>query len=238
MKKKPAVIAVTDNMGPEHKLQQYLRWLQSDGTNVECAVLSYEHDDGSALEQCGGLVLTGGGDVDPALYGGQAGHPNIYSLDRKRDDFERTLIDRALKAKIPILGICRGFQLANVHYGGSLFEDLSENGFPDHETEKENERRHEVNVEPGSELARMTGKVAGEVNSYHHQGINKPGQNLRVVSRSKDGLPEALELIESSTNNFFLLVQWHPERMQDTENPFTQKILRSFLSSIIEKTKE
>lgn len=231
-------IGVTDPMGSEDKLQKYLTWLQGAGIDIRYEVLSCARGNARVLMGCGGLVLTGGGDVDPRLYNGRAEHPKLRDVNRKRDDFERALVDNALDRAMPILGICRGMQLANVHFGGRLFEDLAEGGFPAHEAGKGGENHHTIAVEPGSLLAGATGSTAGTVNTYHHQGASEPGRGLKVIARSPDGIPEAMEMSGPGSGAFFLLVQWHPERMRDAENPFSKNLLKSFVSSITARTKE
>lgn len=226
------VIGVTDNMGSEHKLQQYIDWLQRGDASIRWTMLSYKNDNLQELRNCDGLLLTGGGDVDPYLYGADMKHPRLGRVDRKRDDFERATIDCALESQLPLLGICRGLQLANVHFGGSLVQDLGEMGSTIHQVRNEVEQRHMVSVEQDSLLAQLSGIHEGDVNSSHHQAADDPGNGLRVVARSEDGIIEALEFQNSSARPFFLLVQWHPERMKDFHNPLTQSILRRFLAAV------
>ena len=228
-------IAVTDNMGAEHKWQKYIDWLMRSNPLLSLKKLSYKLDNLSALKECDGLVLTGGGDVDPSLYRGNVNHPKVYGVDGKRDDFERGAIDIALKSEMPVLGICRGLQIANVHFGGTLIPDLAEMGKTIHETQKDYEQRHDISVEQKSFLAQTVGSVNGNVNSYHHQATAESGKGLRVTARSEDGIIEAMELDDESVKSFFLLIQWHPERMKDFENPFSQKVLQQFFNAINNK---
>ncbi len=226
------IIGITDNMGSEHKLQQYLDWLQRGDASIRTTILSYKNDNLQELRNCNGLLLTGGGDVDPFLYGADVKHPKLGHVDRKRDDFERSAIDLALEHQMPLLGICRGLQLANVHFGGTLIPDLDEIGSTIHQVRNEVEQRHVVNIDHDSLLAQFSGIPEGEVNSSHHQAAAEPGNDLRVVARSDDGIAEALEFRDSLSRPFFLLVQWHPERMKDFHNPLTQGILRHFLAAL------
>ncbi|MGA2623510.1 MAG: gamma-glutamyl-gamma-aminobutyrate hydrolase family protein [Bacteroidota bacterium] len=226
------VIGVTDNMGSEHKFQQYIDWLRRGNASIRWTILSYKDDNLQELRNCNGLLLTGGGDVDPSLYSIDPRHPKLGRVDRQRDDFERATIDCALESQIPVLGICRGLQVANVHFGGSLIQDLGEMGFTIHQGRDEVEQRHKVSIEHDSLLAQISGIHEGDVNSFHHQAAAEPGNDLRVVARSEDGIAEALEFQDSSSRPFFLLIQWHPERMNDFHNPLTQNILRRFLAAV------
>lgn len=228
-------IAITDNMGSEEKLQKYSQWLVSGDSSVNIIVLSYLRDNISELSSCEGLVLTGGNDVDPSLYGGNVRHPKLGLLDYKRDDFERKVLDKALDRSLPILGICRGLQIANVHFGGTLIPDIIEQGHPSHESTNGTELRHQVTLTETGLLSKIVGTKSGEINSCHHQAADKPGKNLRSTGFSNDGIIEALEFNEGGYPAFFHLVQWHPERMKDSSNPFCKNILDSFITSTKQK---
>ena len=128
-------IAVTDTLGPEDKFQNYITWLQEGAVQVDCTRVSYRLDNLGEVDSCDALVLTGGHDVDPSLYGDHSYHPTIKNIDRKRDDFERKALDRAFARRLPVLGICRGLQLANVYFGGTLIPDIIEAGFPSHRSD-------------------------------------------------------------------------------------------------------
>ena len=224
------IVGVTDNMGAEYKFQLYRDWILRLDPSVECKKLSYTLDNLSDLNQCDGVVMTGGGDVDPALYGGNIQHPTLYGVDRKRDDFERRVIDESLQKEIPFLGICRGLQIANVHFGGTLIQDLAEISHLNHSTKADVEPRHDVKIVAGSELAIYAGTCEGNVNSFHHQASAIPGTGLKVVAKSEDGIVEAMEFEHKHSHRFFLLIQWHPERMKDDDNPLNSNLGRNFLS--------
>jgi putative glutamine amidotransferase len=230
-------IAVTDTMGPDHKFLRYVTWLKRGGEGVDCARLSYTIDNLAMIDHCDALVLTGGHDVAPAAYGGRADHPAITEVDSRRDDFERGAIDRAMKSKLPVLGICRGLQIANVHFGGTLLPDIEEAGYRSHRGEPNGERRHGVLLEKDSLIGAIGRSATGNVNTSHHQAAYGVGSGLIVSARSDDGIIEALEWRENPAAPFFLLVQWHPERMQDFENPLSSGILEHFLSSMKKTTK-
>jgi putative glutamine amidotransferase len=151
------------------------------------------------------LVLTGGGDVNPELYGEQR-DPSLRGLSDERDTSERALIGIAAGRGLPTLAICRGAQLLNVFLGGSLIQDIPTmvEGAVEHSG---GETRHLVKVEPDSLLHRLTGTKELTVNSRHHQALARLGDGLRAVAWSPDGLVEAIE----GPGPWLLGVQWHPE---------------------------
>lgn len=166
-----------------------------------------------------GLILGGGGDVDPSLYGGVPGDTTLSGVDLTRDRNEVAMLEHALQRGLPVLGICRGAQLINVVRGGALFQDLPR----DFGTEVEHRGResllhtalHPVHVCPGSRLGGLLGASGVvEVNSGHHQGIARVGDGLKVVARSTDGLVEA---VEADGTDRLLGVQWHPENLWRTQ---------------------
>jgi putative glutamine amidotransferase len=179
-------------------------------------------------EDFDGVVFAGGEDVDPDLYDEVKKYPNVQ-IDRARDKFEMKLLDGALEQRLPILGICRGAQMINVKFGGTLYQDLPRNGVAraDHkQSGGRNEATHAVTLtEPESHLA---GAFRGScrVNSLHHQAIKRVGRGLKVTAYSEDGLPEAVEAADEYP--FLLAVQWHPEEM--AEQPEQRKIFEQFLA--------
>lgn len=225
-------IALTDNMGSEHKFQLYVDWLARGGMSFEPVRLSYVRGNLAALERCDGLLLTGGNDVDPSLYSGPVGHPKITSVDARRDEFEFRVIEKAMELSIPILGICRGMQVVNVHDGGTLLPDIEEAGYPSHRADAPGDCLHAVALEAGALLAELAPGPPLIVNSSHHQAVDVPGEGLRVAAKSPDGIIEGLERSDGRGGRFFLLVQWHPERMHDFDNPLSGGLLERFLSSM------
>ena len=218
--------------GNDDKQQRYLDWLQSFSPDNTLVVLSYSQNDISDLQTCNGLVLTGGGDVDPEIYGQRAGE-FVQKVDRKRDDFESLLLDHAFHRQMPVLGICRGMQMINVHLGGTLCQDLPSQGFAKHAGGKDAPFiEHDVLLQPDSQIHSIVGRTAGVINSYHHQGIDTPASDLRITATSKDNVVESMEWKDTEGKSFLLLVQWHPERMQDTRNPFAYNIGMRFLSEL------
>jgi putative glutamine amidotransferase len=221
-------IAVTD-CGNAEKQRIYVEWLRSYRPEAEIITLSYR-DDGVSLTGCDGLVLTGGEDVDPAL-SKAAPAELVETTDRRRDDFEFALLQQSMDAALPVFGICRGLQVANVFFGGTLIADLPSAGFQRHTAAKGSPAlRHTVQVRDGSLLRAVTSAAAGDVNSYHHQSVLAPADVLTVSATSDDGVVEALEWKEPNARPFLLLVQWHPERMTDRANPFTSAVVSAFFA--------
>ena len=166
------------------------------------------------------LVLTGGPDVDPALYGGRL-HPAITTIDRARDADEIALVRHAVGARVPALCICRGTQVLNVALGGTLIEHL-----PDEVGDDVPHRGpvpygpHAVRVDPGSRLAAILGATDVDPASSHHQAIRRVATGLDVVARAPDGVIEAVEL---RGHPWLIGVQWHPESTADFD-PAQQRL--------------
>ncbi len=170
------------------------------------------------FERLDGLFLPGGEDIDPGHYGDER-HPLLGATDKERDRTELLMTRWAIEAGMPLLGVCRGVQMINVACGGTLYQDLHDECPTLHKhdyTPPTYERyriSHTISVEPDSRLAHALGTVH-EVNSMHHQGINRLGAGLRVVAQAEDGLPEAVEM---PVLPFVVGVQWHPEELATTD---------------------
>lgn len=180
-----------------------------------------------------GILLAGGEDVDPELYAERKKYD--IKTNRVRDDFEIALLDRGLRAGLPILGICRGIQTINTRFGGTLYQDLKSDTALERDHKQQGSRSattHSITVtDPDSVLH---GLVAGScaVNSLHHQAIKRLGRGLKVTAHSEDGLVEAVELAEDYP--FFLAVQWHPEEMFG-EHSEQLKIFQEFVERCRER---
>jgi len=167
----------------------------------------------SLFNQMDGLLLSGGGDVSVAFYNGES-NPTIEGVCEERDQLEIELLKNAIKAKKPVLGICRGTQLINVALGGTLYTHVPEQFKTEiiHNTPEEKGRDclvHEVELDPNSKIGKITGQNRISVNSFHHQAIRTIAPKLRVTARATDGLIEAVEL---AGDPFGVIgVQWHPE---------------------------
>ncbi|MBE0535686.1 MAG: gamma-glutamyl-gamma-aminobutyrate hydrolase family protein [Phycisphaerae bacterium] len=158
-----------------------------------------------------GLVLIGGDDIPPQVYG-QEPHPTTKIMPQQRYDFESKLIAAWLATGKPTLGICLGMQFTNVVSGGTLIQDI-----PSQIGASVNHRgkgaHHRVNIDPESHLALILGAHTANVYSHHHQAADEVGKNLKIVARSPDGVAEAAERTDGP---FGLFVQWHPEAMAET----------------------
>jgi putative glutamine amidotransferase len=168
-----------------------------------------EDDDlAGLLARFDGLVLIGGPDVDPSLYG-QDQQPECYGIDRDRDDFETALLRVAIERELPLLAICRGIQLVNVGLGGTLHQDIvgREGLIPHGVPDGGQGVSHPIELEPGSLVAKAMGVDRAEGFSHHHQAIDELGRGLRAVAWTEDGIVEAVE----GEAGWLLGVQWHPE---------------------------
>ncbi|REJ87848.1 MAG: hypothetical protein DWQ29_08990 [Planctomycetota bacterium] len=164
-------------------------------------------DPETVLDRIDALLLTGGGDVDPQLYGGDA--EDGLLVDRSRDDFELALIAGALQRDMPILGVCRGIQILNVAHGGTLQNLRSDPESNErHGISSSSFAAHMITIEPDSLLADLLGVKETEVNSFHGQAVDAPGAGLRVVAVADDGVIEGMERPDKT---FVLVTQWHPE---------------------------
>ena len=168
-----------------------------------------------------GLVLIGGGDIDPARYDAPP-HEAIYNIDGPRDECEFEIARRAIDSRLPTLAICRGMQVVNVVLGGSLHRHLPEvvgetvlHRRPPRETV-----RHPVRVNAGTFVAEAMAATRVEIVSWHHQAVDRLGDGLDAIAWSDDGVIEALEM---AGNPNLLAVQWHPE-LSAADDPAQQRL--------------
>lgn len=186
-------------------------------------------DVGQVLSRVDGLVVTGGGDLDPATYG----QPNTHSnqIEPGADARDIALIRGAKRAQLPVLGICRGIQAISVAFGGSLSQHVPGETDPGHPKQPDDptrrlEHRHIVEFEPGSRLAEIYGTHERGVNSLHHQAVSHLGEGFKAVAMTPGG---SIEAIESTDPDWpVLAVQWHPEMMRD--DPAEAKLFAAFVA--------
>jgi putative glutamine amidotransferase len=212
-----ALIGITHSA----KLEDYRQAVLHAGGEVRVLQASSSVKD--ALTGIDGLLLTGGGDVDPGRYG-ETPHPTVVDVEPARDEFEIALVHAARARQLPVLAICRGLQVLNVAHGGTLVQDIPSQvagalehclAVPAHQAYA---LAHEIWLEEGSVLARLmserwSGADACEVNSRHHQAIKRLATGFRVSATAPDGVIEA---IEDPASTFCLGVEWHPENFWRT----------------------
>jgi putative glutamine amidotransferase len=170
----------------------------------------------SVIQSLDGLLLSGGSDLDPGYYGEEP-VPELGVTLPERDAFEMALVRVALRRGMPVFGICRGMQVLNVAFGGTLYQDLPSQWERDllkhRQATPKWQPTHEVRIEVGSYIASVMGRKMVKVNSYHHQGIRVLAEGLVVTGRSTDGVIEAVEASDLS-ERWLLGVQWHAEAMR------------------------
>lgn len=183
-------------------------------------------------EQCDGLLLSGGHDLDPVLYEGDRERVTMH-ISSRRDRQEIQLLRWALEDDKPILGICRGMQLINVALGGSLHQDIGQdvkkarNHTANIERKDFHHLAHSLKVAPGSRLAGILETVEVPANSLHHQAIDRLGEDLIVTAHAEDGVIEAIEL---PGKRFVIGIQSHPEVLEAATEPLWQKLFVEFLN--------
>lgn len=236
------LIAVAGRIGGAGKVSRVevsfagMRYLQAliraGAEPVTLAPREMSDDDARrVLSRFDGLLLMGGADVDPALYGQEA-HHRTYGVDRRNDEFEIALVRAASAIGLPVLAVCRGMQIANVAFGGTLHQHLPEidrpvqiahgpHGFPSPTEGVE----HELELAPGSLLAKaLDGHVTPPAISYHHQAVDRLGDGFVATAWAPDGHVEAME----RESGWFVCLQWHPEDTAPVD-PAQQRIYDAFV---------
>jgi putative glutamine amidotransferase len=198
---------------------------RAGGIPLVAAPLDVEHI-AELLDRVDGLMLIGGGDLDPSRYG-DAAHPKTYGVDVVRDQAELGLLRGALDRSLPTFAICRGVQVVNIAFGGTLLQHLPEiEGINDHGVPGTEGRptMHDVKVAAGSTLASFGGDVLSCC-SHHHQAIDRIGNGLTAVAWSDDGVVEAIE----GEEGWLVAVQWHPEETA-AKDPRQQGLFDAFVA--------
>ncbi len=215
------------------KYDNYRRWIEGTG-QAEAVRLSTFLNNPEEVASCDGVVLSGGEDVHPQLYG-RPEYVKEYDLKEiipERDQFEFAVIRNVLEQGKPLLGICRGLQVVNVYLGGTLIPDipsLLHSRF--HSKIAGVDQPHPVTIVPGSLLQRVSGVDLGLVNSAHHQSADLAANDLKVTAFADTAIVEAMEWAKPTGRSWLLLVQWHPERMTDQDSPLSAGIRKTFLEA-------
>jgi putative glutamine amidotransferase len=179
------------------------------------------------IDSLDGLLLAGGDDCDPAVYGEER-HPSVEPMDVRRQANDLSLAKLARDRGIPTLGICLGVQVMNVAAGGTLIQDIESQHETEieHVSEPEDRARHDVHIESDTRLAKILGTREINVNSSHHQAIRGVGDGLRVTASAPDGIIEGLE---DPQHPFYVGVQWHPEDMPGEDS--ARRIFGAFVEA-------
>ena len=226
--------------GDKEKHQNYINWLKGDD-DISILVLSAEENNAELLKECDGLVLSGGIDIYPLYYGSnELNYTNgPAQFQKQRDEFEIAAFHHMQEQNKPVLGVCRGLQLINCIYEGTLQQDIGDESNKIHKAEIINkiqkDKAHGVDVESGTLLHEILNADRMVVNSAHHQSIQQLGKGLKVNCRSDDGLIEGFEREFPNNKPFLLAVQWHPERMYKfnlEKSPVSKAIRDRFIEAI------
>lgn len=216
----------------ENNFNLYLKWLEH--FNAEYVIIDYRESD--AMDNFGkvsGLILSGGVDIYPELYNDWETKEDTGKYNTKRDGFEYKLLEQAIDNNIPVLGICRGCQFINVYFKGSLIYDIPTIRKVDHsKLEKNTMRTHNVNIISETLLYNCVQQSKGEVNSSHHQSVDRLGEGLIISAKADDGIVEAIEYAEKVNKSFLMGIQWHPERFSDFDNIYSKNIFEAFRDSM------
>ncbi|HYF68974.1 MAG TPA: gamma-glutamyl-gamma-aminobutyrate hydrolase family protein [Ohtaekwangia sp.] len=209
----------------------YERWMLNE-RGVKTIRLSPKENNLNDLVQCDGVILSGGEDMHPRYYNKPDYLQYCDAIDEQRDQFEWGVLTYTEKNNLPVLGICRGLQVANVFFGGTLIPDIPTFGKYNHAKFPDEDRYHTIQVDPNSTLYKISEKDTGTINSAHHQSCDLVGKDLVVNAISPDGVIEGMERKNTRDKAYLLLVQWHPERMKDQDNVFSKAIKGSFLTAV------
>lgn len=223
--------------GVREKLDNYFAAVRRAGAEAEEISLSQPPEKLAAqIGQLDGFVLPGSpADVEPSRYGAVR-HEKTKTLDPARDRTDSAILDHAIAERKPVLAICYGCQILNVHQGGTLVQDIPAER-PGKEVHgntdlaagaKKGDAEHDATLVAGSRLAKLAEMEDVHINSSHHQSIDRLGKRLRVTAQSADGIVEGVEL--EGAEQWVVGVQWHPERMP--EDRFAQKIFGDFVAAV------
>lgn len=217
-----------------YMISKYIQSLRRAGATVKRFPLKDLEKRREELLACDGLLMPGGADLQPHLYG-QTPSEKLGKTEPKRDEGEWAMLDAFVPTGKPVLCICRGVQLMNVYFGGTLHQDIVDISRCKHSDFKNRaDSTHSVNLVPGTKLHAILGADSCPVNSIHHQAADRIAEGLTVSAVSEDGIVEGLERAD---HPFFVGVQWHPEHMGG-KSAQQRRIFDAFVKSCREKKVE
>ncbi|MGE7977153.1 gamma-glutamyl-gamma-aminobutyrate hydrolase family protein [Psychrobacillus sp. NPDC093200] len=194
-----------------------------------------DKDMNQLCQQIDGLIITGGEDIDPAYYG-ELPHPALKRITPQLDEMEFALVQKILELDKPYIGTCRGLHMLNVVMGGSLHQSIhdqrEEYSFLHRQNAIRTHRSHPVKLDKKSKVFQMFQEEEFKVNSFHHQGVNRVGEGLKVAATAPDGIVEA---VESENHTFIYGFQWHPEEFALIGDEPSKKLFAKFIEAAIER---
>ncbi|MDT8859773.1 gamma-glutamyl-gamma-aminobutyrate hydrolase family protein [Alkalihalobacillus sp. MEB130] len=225
-------ISTSENNNENTLSHQYVKAVtKAGGIPVILPNIAEHHELESLTNMIDGLLLSGGGDIDPTFFGEEP-HPKLGLIRPNRDEFEMYMIKDMLRMDKPILAICRGCQILNIAAGGDMFQDIysqiDEDLLQHTQVAPISHGSHFVHVKEGSLLHQITKVQKFKVNSFHHQANRHIATGFQISGTASDGI---IESIESTVHSFVLGLQWHPEGMLPNGDQHAKAIFQSFLDA-------
>lgn len=230
-------IGITRKAGTLSQIQESAHWRyrervkEAGGDGIDFLPRAGSPPELIQAERIHGLLLTGGGDLNPALYGEQ--NRVSHNIDDERDTFEIGVVRAALERKLPVFGICRGFQILNVANGGLLLQDITTPPYRQHAAGGGISAEHEIELANGSRLRAMLGGLSATVNSRHHQAVTRKTVACPLVATAFSAGEDIVEAIEKPGDAWVVGVQWHPERIDDNIGNSFQVLFEEFIKAAV-----
>ncbi|MDY0322685.1 MAG: gamma-glutamyl-gamma-aminobutyrate hydrolase family protein [Candidatus Carbobacillus sp.] len=237
------IVASLDEKGEAYRLEKtYVQAASAAGADIwilpyaEAQAMEEEALLKRRLDTISGLMLVGGGDIDPRYFGEEP-KIGLGNVAPERDVFEIRLIQAAWKQGVPLLGICRGMQVMNVALGGTLYQDIHANvEFYIQHSQKapKGHPMHRLTLAPDSYLQSVLGQTHIRVNSFHHQAVQRLAPSFKAIAWSSDGLIEAIESLRTVNGQMIwsLGVQWHPEALWAGGDPFSDRLFQAWINTL------